>query len=113
MPNNKETGNNNSLKALIALAGFAVGATSVVAWNNRKTIQNKILDAKERAFDLKQKTIQLTEASKNKLNELRKIEVNFRTGIKNEEPRQDEIPSEDTNNPSIPSNTNSDSTDKK
>ncbi|MCU7668028.1 hypothetical protein [Bacillus thuringiensis] len=82
--NNK--GEDKTLKALIALAGFAIGATSMVAWNNRKTIQDKALDARDRALELKEKTFELTETVKNKIIELQ--ENTLKSSTKTEKPEQ-------------------------
>lgn len=65
----KNKNNDKTLRALLTLAGFALGASSVVAWNNRKAIQEKALDASERAKELKEKTIVFTENVKEKFNE--------------------------------------------
>jgi len=73
--NKNNKGDDKTLKTLIALAGFAIGATSMVAWNNRKTIQDKALDAKERALELKEKTIELTETVRNKISELHEKKI--------------------------------------
>lgn len=90
--NNK--GEDKTLKALIALAGFAIGATSMVAWNNRKTIQDKALDARDRALELKEKTIELTETVKNKIIDLQ--ENKFKSSIKIETPEQTDTTENET-----------------
>lgn len=68
--NKKGKEEDKTLKTLIALAGFAFGATSVIAWNNRKNIQEKASTAKERAIELKEKSVELTETVKTKIAEL-------------------------------------------
>ncbi len=65
--NKKGKEDDRTLKTLIALAGFAFGATSVIAWNNRKNIQDKAQTAKERAVVLKEKSVELTETVKSKI----------------------------------------------
>lgn len=101
--NKKGKEDDKTLKTLIALAGFAIGATSIVAWNNRKNIQDKAQDAKERAVELKQKTIELTETVKEKL-----VQMQER---KNESSLEIKSTSQESNKEHEPHITKSSSTD--